>query len=226
MPYELGYLLAQLGFAHAHAVGHDAVEDDIRVASSAHEAKVVKGQTCSYFVQMLMQVYAQALDLRVVCNDGVVVYDELEVSVLGEVTFDIVDDIVTFERVGIGGHLHMNARKGPAGTVIVDDKIMYSEHTGIAENAVADIAHRLGARSFAEYGVEGVADKPYSAYNYEYRYRNCGISVELKAGQARNNRGDKYGAGAYDIAAAVGCGRKERAGGYAVAETAVEQHHP
>ena len=153
-------------------------------------------------------------------------YDELEVSVLGEITFDIVDDIVTFERVGIGGHLHMNARKGPAGTVIVDDKIMYSEHTGIGENAVADIAHRLGARSFAEYGVEGVADKSYAAYNYEYRYRNCGISVELEAGQARNNRGDKYGAGAYDIAAAVGCGRKERAGGYAVAETAVEQHHP
>ena len=61
MPYELGYLLAQLGFAHAHAVGHDAVEDDIRVARSAHEAQIVKGQTCSYFVQMLMQAFVPAL---------------------------------------------------------------------------------------------------------------------------------------------------------------------
>ena len=154
---------------------------------------------------------AQIADGLIRCDDGVVVQDQKNVLFFAKCLFYVVDDVVAFERVHFGGHLHVGACEASAGTVIVDDESLRVEHAGIAGYLAVDMLDEFGVGSFSEQGVYRIADKFGAAIDNEGAYGEARPAVEVDAEEFGGKGGGEHGSGRYDVVARVGGGGHERA---------------
>ena len=152
--------------------------------------------------------------------------DEKDVFLFAKRLFYVVDDVMAFERIHLGGHFHVGACEAPTGTIIVDDEVVRIEHARIACYLAVDMLDEFGVRSFSEQGVHCVADKFGAAVDNEGSYGKTRPAVEVDTEEFGSKGGGKHGGGGYDVVARVGGGGHERVGVNSRADALVEQGHP
>ena len=147
--------------------------------------------------------------------------------VFHKVPLDVVDQVVRFQRVLLGGQLHMDGRKLVAGAVVVHHQIMYAQHAGIAHHSLFDMLHKILAGTFAQQRAQGIHHQPPAGDQDKHCHAHAHQAVQhVPAGHPAEDSGYQHGSGAQHVVAAVGGSGDEGLGGNDASNGAVEAAHP
>ena len=147
--------------------------------------------------------------------------------VFHKVPLDVVDQVVRFQRVLLGGQLHMDGRKLMAGAVVVHHQVMYTQHAGITHHGLFDMLHKILAGAFAQQRAQGIHHQSPAGDQDEHRHAHAHQAIQhVPAGHPAEDGGHQHGSGAQHVVAAVGGGGDEGLGGNDASDGAVEAAHP
>ena len=160
-------------------------------------------------------------------DDGVIVDGQQQVHFLPHIVFDVVDQVVGFQGVHLGGELHMEGRELAAGAVVVDHHVMDAQHPGIGQHLFFQLFHQLGRGAFAQQRAQGIPNQaPARPQDEDGHTQTHNAINDIEAGDLAQDRRHQHRAGGDDIVAAVGGGGDQGFGFNGQAHPAVEETHP
>ena len=210
---------------HGEAEGRHHVEDEVGVGGAGDHAEVVEGEAG---VDALHQRHHRLLRLGhqgVVRRHGVHVDDGVAVQLRLELALNVVDLVVDFQQVGLGGDLRVEGDHQPPGAVVVDQQVVDADDGGVGQHQRGDLVHELLGGRGAQQGIDGVLCGVEAGKEDEGGHGHAAPAVDLQPREAGDQGGDEHRGGGHGVAEGVGGGGLHGGGVDLLADGAVVEAH-
>ena len=99
---------------------------------SRNDPKIVYAELRVDGFYLILKPASQVVYFFVSGNNRIIMHDKIQILVFKKVSFNVVDHVMAFDNVVLGGHFHMDAGEFSSGAIIVYHKVMGSENAVIA----------------------------------------------------------------------------------------------
>ena len=135
------YVGAKLLFALVKAEGNDEVKEHVGVRGTLDHAEIVQGEAGVHAADEGDDLFLDLQRMLVVGGDRVHMDDGITAELFAQILFDVVDHIVRFDEVGVGGNLRVKGDHHTSGTVVVNDEIVDPFHALVCVDDVGDLVN-------------------------------------------------------------------------------------
>lgn len=197
------YVGAELLFALVKAEGDHEVEEHVGMRGTLDHAEIVQSQTGIHAADECDDLFLDLQRMLVIGGDGVHVDDGITAELLTQILLDVVDHIVRFDEVGIGGDLCVQRDHHASGTVVVDDEIVNTCYALVRVDDIGDLVNERLFGGRAEQRIHRFLGGANARDQNEDRYENTAIRVDVDVCEMRDQKTRKNHARRYAVGKAV-----------------------
>ena len=202
----------KLLFAFVKAEGDHEVEKHVGMRGTLNHAEIVQSESGIHTADECDDLFLDLQRMLVVGGDGVHVDNGITAELFAKILFDIVDHIMRFDEVGIGGDLCVKGDHHTSGTVVVDDEVVNPFHAFVCVYDIGDLVNEgfFGRRT--EQGVHRFLGGANAREQDERRNDDTAICIDIDMSKMGDQKTSENGARRYAVGKAVVRGRSHGRG--------------